>query len=126
MASQYPTPRKAVLIVEDDPLLRMLAVDVVEDAGLEGVEASGADQAREILQQRSDIAVLFTDIDMPGSMNGIGLAQWAWGALQSIKIIVTSGHSDIAGADGSGEWMFVPKPYDIDRVAAEIKRLSSV
>ena len=124
MANQYPSPRNAVLIVEDDPLLRMLAADVVEDAGLISVEASGADEAREILKHRDDIAVLFTDIDMPGQMNGIDLAEWAWNAVNKIKIVVTSGHSSIVGANGSGNWTFVPKPYDIDQVAKELKRLA--
>lgn len=126
MASQFPQPRKVVLIVEDDPLLRMLAVDVVEDAGLVSVEASGADEACEILKSREDIAVLFTDIDMPGRMNGIDLAEWAWGAINKLKIVVTSGHSDIKGASGAGHWIFVPKPYDIDHVAKELKRLATV
>lgn len=125
MVSQLSVPRNAVLIVEDDPLLRMLAVDVVEDAGLVSVEASGADQACEILKNREDIAVLFTDIDMPGRMNGIDLAEWAWSAVHKIKIVVTSGHSNIVGANGSRHWMFVPKPYDVDWVAKEIKRLAS-
>jgi DNA-binding NtrC family response regulator len=126
MANSKPMPQSAVLIVEDDPLLRMLAVDVVTDAGLVSIEASGADEAKEILKRRSDIAVLFTDIDMPGSMNGIGLAQWAKGAMQSIKIIITSGHSSLDGAEGSANWIFVPKPYDIDRVTEKIKHLATL
>lgn len=124
MANRNPMSRSTVLIVEDDPLLRMLAADVVSDAGLVSLEASGADEAQEILRQRSDIGVLFTDIDMPGSMDGIGLAHWAKSEQESIKIIITSGHSTVDGAEGSDTWIFVPKPYDIDRVTEKIKHLA--
>src|SRR5712671_6229133 len=63
-----------VLVVEDEMLLRMRAVAMVEDAGYTSVEAVDADEAVEILASRSDIALLFTDIQMPGSMDGLKLA----------------------------------------------------
>ncbi len=63
-----------VLVVEDEMLLRMRAVDMVEDAGFTSVEAVNADEAVAILESRSDIALLFTDIQMPGSMDGLKLA----------------------------------------------------
>lgn len=63
-----------VLIVEDEPLLRMLAVEVVEDAGFVALEARDADEAVILLESRNDISVLFTDINMPGSMDGLKLA----------------------------------------------------
>ena len=63
-----------VLVVEDEMVLRMRAVDIVEDAGFAPVEAVNADEALAILESRSDIAVLFTDIQMPGSMDGLKLA----------------------------------------------------
>lgn len=124
MADRSSTDKKVVLIVEDDPLLRMLAADVVADAGFEGLEAAGADEAKAILEQRDDISVLFTDIDMPGSMNGIGLARWARDAVKSIKIVITSGHSMIPNARERADWKFFPKPYDIDAVTNEIKRMT--
>jgi two-component system, response regulator PdtaR len=64
------TPKLAVLIVEDDTLVRLLAIDIVEEAGYIALEASNADEAVAMLEARSDIAVLFTDINMPGSMDG--------------------------------------------------------
>jgi CheY-like chemotaxis protein len=67
-SSQVPT---IVLIVEDEPLLRELAVEVVEDAGFAALEAGDAEQAVALLETRSDIAVLFTDINMPGSLDGL-------------------------------------------------------
>ena len=57
-----------VLVVEDEMVLRMRAVDIVEDAGFTPVEAVNADEAIAILESRSDIDLLFTDIQMPGSM----------------------------------------------------------
>jgi len=66
--------RTVVLIVEDEPLLRMLAVEVVEEAGFVALEACDADAAVELLESRRDIALLFTDINMPGSMDGLKLA----------------------------------------------------
>ena len=64
--------RPVVLVVEDEPVLRMMAVDMVEDAGFEALEAADATQAIEILQSRLDIRIVFTDIDMP-RMDGIEL-----------------------------------------------------
>lgn len=61
---------KLILIVEDEPLVRMLAVDTVQDAGFETLEAASADQALLLLEAYPDIKILMTDIDMPGSMNG--------------------------------------------------------
>ena len=63
-----------VLVVEDEPLLRMLAVEVVEEAGFIAIEARDADEAVVLLESRSDITLLFTDINMPGSMDGLKLA----------------------------------------------------
>ena len=69
-----PKPRTAVvLIVEDEPLLLMNAVDMIEDAGFQAFTAGNADEAIKLLETRTDISVIFTDIDMPGSMNGLRL-----------------------------------------------------
>ena len=67
--------RQVVLIVEDEALVRMIAVDMIEEAGFEILEAANADEAILLLEARRDITVLFTDIEMPGSMDGLRLAQ---------------------------------------------------
>ena len=72
MHLDHSTVPAVVLVVEDEMLLRMRAVDMVEDAGFTSVEAVDADQAIAILESRSDIALLFTDIQMPGQMDGLG------------------------------------------------------
>ena len=75
MVLQRSPTSQNVLVVEDEMLLRMLAVDMVEDAGYTSVEAVDADEVFAILKSRSVIAMLFTDIQMPGSMDGLQLAQ---------------------------------------------------
>jgi CheY-like chemotaxis protein len=63
--------RPVVLAVEDEPLILMIAVDMILDAGFEPLWASNADEAISILESRDDIRIVFTDINMPGSMDGI-------------------------------------------------------
>jgi CheY-like chemotaxis protein len=85
--------RPVVLAVEDEPLILMLAVNMIRDAGFEPLWASNADEAIRILESRDDIKIVFTDINMPGSMDGIKLARAVRGRWSPIKIIVTSGFS---------------------------------
>ncbi|MBA3516980.1 MAG: response regulator [Rhizobiales bacterium] len=80
-----------VLVVEDEMVLRMRAVDIVEDAGFTAVEAVNADEALSILESRSDISLLLSDIQMPGSMDGLKLAHAVHDRWPSIKIILVSG-----------------------------------
>jgi CheY-like chemotaxis protein len=91
--------RPVVLIVEDELLLRMDAVDVIEAAGFDVVEAANADEAIAILEARLDITVVFTDIQMPGSMDGLKLAQAVRGRWPPIKIIATSGQISVTESD---------------------------
>src|SRR3979411_777683 len=79
-----------VLVVEDEMLLRMRAIDMVEDAGYTSVEAVDADEAVAILESRSDIALMFTDIQMPGSMDGLKLAHAVRERWPPVKIILVS------------------------------------
>jgi CheY-like chemotaxis protein len=85
------SPPSVVLVVEDELMLRMRAVDIVEDAGFVPLEALNADEAIQILESRDDIAVLFTDIQMPGSMDGLRLAHLVHSRWPHIKIILVSG-----------------------------------
>src|ERR1700736_2120657 len=95
---QTPVPPK-VLVVEDEMMLRMGAVDIVEDAGVTPIEAVNADEALAILESRSDILLLFTDIQMPGSMEGLKLAQAVHRRWPSIKIILVSGKLTLTEAE---------------------------
>jgi two-component system, response regulator PdtaR len=78
--------RTVVQVVEDEPLLRMLAVEAMEEAGFMAIEARDADEAVAVLESRSDISLLFTDIDMPGSTDGLKLAHAVRGRWPPLKI----------------------------------------
>ncbi len=114
-----------VLVVEDEPLLRMMAVDLVEGAGFEAVEASDADEATRILETRTDIRIVFTDIDMPGSMDGLKLAASIRGRWPPIEIIVTSGQHAAQNVTLPTRCVFFSKPYDRRAVAATIRRMAA-
>ena len=105
-----------VLVVEDEPLIRMNAIDMIQDAGFETLEAANADDAITLLETRFDIAIMFTDIDMPGSMNGIKLAHAVRDRWPPIKIVTTSGHFKLKEGDLPDDGRFLPKPYDSRQV----------
>jgi DNA-binding NtrC family response regulator len=114
-----------VLVVEDEALLRMLAVQIVEDAGFEPLEAANADDAVRILETRSDIRIVFTDIDMPGSMNGMKLAAAVRGRWPPIEIIVTSGHYNVRVEELPTRGVFFRKPYDDREIIATLQRMAA-
>ena len=100
-----------VLVVEDDFLNRLHAVNLVEEAGYIAVEASNADEAITILEARKDIRIVFTDIDMPGSMDGLKLAHAIRERWPPIELILTSGHFDLSDDEIPERGRFFPKPY---------------
>ena len=111
------TTKPVVLVVEDEVLIRMNTVEIIKDAGFDVLEAANADEAIVLLEARLDIQVVFTDIDMPGSMNGIKLAQAVRGRWPPIKIIATSGHFKLKAGDLPDDGRFLPKPYTSRQVA---------
>src|SRR3984957_21024563 len=102
----------ALLIVEDEPLVRACAVETVTAAGFEVIEAANADEAIQILECRSDIRVVFTDVHMPGSMDGLKLAPAVRNRWPPIKIIVTSGRELATEQDLPEGGRFFAKPYN--------------
>ena len=122
MMSREPTLiTPIILVVEDEMLLRMRAVDMVEDAGYFSIEAVDADEALSILQSRSDIALLFTDIQMPGSMNGLELAHAVYKRWPPIKIILASGQLKLSSSDIPKDSRFFGKPLKSDEMVAEMR-----
>src|SRR6202051_3668008 len=101
--------RPVVLIVEDEFILRMDAVDMIAGAGVEVLEAGNADEAIDILESRRDITVVFTDIQMPGSMDGLKLARAVRGRWPPIKIVATSA-LDVRETELPEGGRFLPKP----------------
>jgi CheY-like chemotaxis protein len=110
-----------VLIVEDEMLLRMRAVDMVEDAGFTPVEAVDADEAVAILESRSDVALLFTDIQIPGIMDGLKLAHAVHERWPPIKIILVSGRLQPASVDIPADSRFFGKPLEAKEMIAEMQ-----
>jgi DNA-binding NtrC family response regulator len=111
-------PRNLVLLVEDEPIVRLDTAQGLEDAGFEVVEADNADAALAILKSRSDVGVLFTDVNMAGSFDGMDLAQLVHTYWPEIRIVVTSGKKLERSVPDDGK--FVPKPYDVSRVTQVI------
>lgn len=101
----------AILVVDDEPLLRIFAVDFFADAGFMVYEARDADEALEVLGARPDIFAVFTDIQMPGSMDGIALARHIGETWPGIFVIVTSGHHAPKHGELADDVPFLTKPY---------------
>jgi CheY-like chemotaxis protein len=114
-----------VLIVEDEALVRMAAVGMVEEAGFEVLEATNADEAILLLEARRDITVVFTDVEMPGSMDGLRLAHAVRDRWPPIKIIATSGR--YAGRDGDlpSGGLFLRKPYSPAQISTALRDLTA-
>jgi CheY-like chemotaxis protein len=112
-----------VLVVEDEPLLRMLAVEVVEEAGFLAIEARDADEAVVLLESRTDIILLFTDINMPGSMDGLKLAHAVRLRWPPIKILVVSGKQQLQSSDLPSNSCFVGKPYRVSELVDELRSM---
>src|SRR5450631_177370 len=123
MLSDHSTLPAVVLVVEDEMLLRMRAVDMVEDAGYAAVEAVDADEAVKILESRSDIALVFTDIQMPGSMDGLGLAHAVHDRWPPIKIIVVSGALKLPDIDIPADSRFFGKPLEPMKIIAQMQNM---
>jgi DNA-binding NtrC family response regulator len=125
MSKPSPTANKVVvLIVEDEPLVRMVAADMAWDAGFEVLEAGDADEAVRVLETRLDVRIVFTDIDMPGSMDGLKLAVAVRGRWPPIEIILTSGHRAVAAAELPERSVFIAKPYNCDQVVSTMRHLA--
>lgn len=123
MATSKKPERYAILIVEDEALLRMHAADIVEEAGFIPIEASNADEAVAILESRSDIALLFTDVNMPGSMDGLKLAHAVRNRWPPIKIVIVSGHLQVSENELPADSRFFGKPFETDKMIAELRAL---
>jgi two-component system, response regulator PdtaR len=116
--------RPVILVVEDEFLIRMEAMNTIRDAGFDVVEANNADEAILILESRLDITVVFTDVQMPGSMDGLKLAAAIRGRWPPIKIVATSGLLDIRKEDLPLGSRFLPKPYSATQIVGTLRELT--
>ncbi|HLJ50295.1 MAG TPA: response regulator [Bryobacteraceae bacterium] len=111
MGRTYSDRREVVLVVEDESLIRASAVDMVEQAGFEAIAASNADEAIRILESRNDIRAVFTDVQMPGSIDGLKLAQVVKNRWPPVALIVTSGRMTVPESELPNGGRFLGKPY---------------
>lgn len=114
-----------VLVVEDEMFTRMDVVEILREAGFDILEATNADEAIQMLERNSDIRLIFTDIDMPGSMNGLKLAAAVRDRWPPVMIIATSGHFKIKDGDLPADARFIPKPYQPAQIISAIRELTS-
>jgi two-component system, response regulator PdtaR len=116
-----PAPKPAVLVVEDEPLVRNVVTEYLSDRGLKVVQAENAIMALALLKSRPDVKLLFTDINMPG-LDGLALAREVHRRWPSMLVMLTSG-CVFSSTELPPEAEFFPKPYDFERVADRIQKL---
>lgn len=116
-------PRPVVLIVEDDPLIRWSGAETLAEAGFEVLEAANAEEALALLDACGGASVLFTDVEMPGPMDGFELAKIAAARWPSMHIIIASGRREPHARRIPRRGRFVPKPYAPEEIARDIGAL---
>jgi CheY-like chemotaxis protein len=121
MVDPMPSVRSVVLVVEDEPFVLLDAAEMIEAAGYEVLRASNADQAIEMLESRNDIRVVFTDIEMPGSMDGLKLAQVIRDKWPPVELIVTSGKHRLNPSQLPARGAFIGKPYTPKQVSDALR-----
>lgn len=112
-----------ILIVEDEMIVRLIGTDTLSDAGYDVLEAGTADEALQILERHGAVEVLFTDIRMPGSMDGLELARVVHARWPAVKILITSGDTFPKAREIADDGRFLSKPYSGDILCREIDTL---
>lgn len=111
-----------VLVVEDEPLLRLDVTLALVDAGFSVIEVPTAEDAVELLESRNSISLVFTDIELPGAMSGLDLAKMMHERWPDVPVMVTSGRIAVQGEDAEH---FIPKPYNTDTVISQARALAA-
>jgi len=115
----------SVLVIEDEPLIRMTVADDLRDAGFRVLEAANAAEALQVLNTDASIRAIFTDIDMPGDLDGLQLAWIVRDRWPPIEIVITSGNRKVDITDMPGGALFFPKPYAHQPVIDALTRLTT-
>jgi DNA-binding NtrC family response regulator len=116
--------KAVVLVVEDEPLLRIITVEILEEAGFEVIEAANADIAVRFLEARMDIRIVVTDVDMPGSMDGMKLAAAVRRRWPPIEIVIVSGQKRPLTTALPDRAVFFPKPCDFSHLTDTLLRMA--
>jgi DNA-binding NtrC family response regulator len=114
-----------VLLVEDEPLIQMYATDVLEDERFEVITAETADAALQVREAGADVQVLFTDVRMPGSLDGCELAQVVHERWPQVGLLVTSGHVKLRDIDLPDDGHFISKPYKPEHMIRKIREVAA-
>jgi two-component system, response regulator PdtaR len=112
-----------LLVVDDEMLVRMNGVMILEDAGYEVIDAASADEAIELLQNAPDVRLVFSDVDMPGSMDGVALARIIHQRWPHIRLLLTSGNHRLANSALPDHGRFISKPYTGETVVDQVGSL---
>ncbi|MBT2246896.1 response regulator [Sphingobium sp. BHU LFT2] len=121
MGQSHPIGTKTILIVDDEPLLRFDLVDFFEAAGWRVFDAEDADQAITILEGRRKIRVVLTDVQMPGSINGLKLAHYIRNRFPPTILYIASGHVPLREDELPVRATFLPKPFDPHRLLRQLE-----
>ena len=116
--------RRSILVVDDEAMIRMNLADFFEDEGFEVFEAENADAAIAVMESNPSIRIVLTDVQMPGSMDGVKLAHHVRERFPPTLLVVASGAVKVTPADLPAHTMFVAKPFDPRFVLDEIERLT--
>lgn len=117
-------PQITILVIEDEPLIRMTVADDLQDAGFRVLVAGNADEGLRLLDADASIHAIFTDVDMPGELDGLKLAWIVRDRRPPIEIVITSGHRSIGMTDMPERAVFFPKPYAHQPVIETLRRLT--
>jgi CheY-like chemotaxis protein len=112
-----------VLLVEDEPLVRLTQVDILREAGFWVLEAADADEAFEMLRGRKDVSVVLTDVDMPGSLDGFEFARLVAQGWPKVGVLVISGKAFPDEGDLPPSAVFAAKPVYPDALVGHLKAL---
>jgi len=128
LSPPYPRPAiQTVLVVDDQVLVRMVIADALRDGGYHVIEAGSADEAMELLAQDAlSIDLVFSDIQMPGRIDGVDLARWLRSERPAVAVILTSGGPATAARHPSDEppdWLMMDKPYSLSDVVSRVRGL---
>lgn len=104
-------PKHKILIVDDDELVRVSVAEGLRNAGFEVIEAADADRAQKALEVIKDVGLVFSDVRMPGSMDGAALAAWIANRYPGIKLLLTSGTNTLSSESHASELPLLLKPY---------------
>jgi CheY-like chemotaxis protein len=113
-----------ILLVEDEVLVRMVAADVLEDAGFTVLESASAEEALMLLETRPDVQVLFTDVNMPGALDGLGLAQTVHNRAPGVGILGGSGRIRPNPGELPPGARFIAKPYAPSALTDAVRALA--